>query len=93
MPRSIAIDEPRMLRTQRNDQIGVSRTDIKLHWFRLNEPLDDEWFSGEAIEDREQIMKWVDPVRTGANSLVDGSRDKDEGDSKNRAREDGVKRD
>jgi hypothetical protein len=45
--------------------------DASIHWFSLNEKLDTTLIDFELIKDVNRLRSLVDPVKTGADSLVD----------------------
>ncbi len=46
---------------------------LKIHWFSLNEPLAPDLFQLDRLNDFQRLTELVDPKKSGATSLDDGS--------------------
>jgi|GEM_PF-3084516 len=49
---------------------GESLTQLRFHWFSVNEPLKDQFFDGTCFQDLETFQAHIDPVKSGADSLI-----------------------
>lgn len=50
-----------------------------LHWFSVNEELDPSFFDGSRIGGKDEVLKWLDPVKNKAVKLLPKQRDPSEG--------------
>lgn len=56
---------------------GVIEQELEFHWFSVNEELDPDLFNRERIKTEKSIMQMLDPVETGADSLVEKQPEKE----------------
>lgn len=53
------------------EQYGYVHEDMDIHWFSLNEALEEACFDGRRFADIDAFMDHIDPQRAGAGSLLD----------------------
>jgi hypothetical protein len=74
IPVAIQMDRPvarRIAEGQGGGDVSTHHTDVKFHWFKINEDLDLSFFDPAIIRDSQRLLRLADPAATNATSLLD----------------------
>ncbi len=79
LPTSIRVERPCSVRIERHQQVGHMVQELEFHWFSINSELDPQLFSEDRVKNKAALYRLLDPVATGAKSLIDRDRKQSSG--------------